>query len=106
MTDPLRSNPCHARRTVRAIIAGRVQGVGYRAWTQAEAAATGVSGWVRNRANGDVEALLSGPPAAVDALCARLWRGPTAARVERVDICAVEDPAAEAASGFRQIATI
>jgi len=74
------------QRIVRVMIGGRVQGVGYRAWTQMEASARGVSGWVRNRSNGDVEALFSGPPDAVEELCAACWQGPLHARVSRVEV--------------------
>jgi acylphosphatase len=96
-------------RIVRATIVGRVQGIGYRVWTQAEAEALGLGGWVRNRRNGDVEAVFAGSPAAVEALCRRLWRGPPAARVERVEVsdAGADDLAAGGgAPGFRQIATI
>ena len=92
---------------VRVTIGGYVQGVGYRAWMEMEATARGVAGWVRNRLNGEVEALFAGPPDAVEALCAACWRGPAHARVDKVE--AVEaDPAALAGedAGFRQIATL
>jgi acylphosphatase len=111
MTDSLRigSAPAPAQRIVRAIIGGRVQGVCYRAWTQEEAEALGVRGWVRNRTDGDVEAVLAGAPAAVESLCRRLWRGPPAARVDRVEVTEAgeRDLAVIAGdAGFRQIATI
>ena len=67
-------------------IAGRVQGVGYRDALRREALANGVSGWVRNRRDGTVEALLQGGPAAVDAILAWARRGPPAARVTGVDV--------------------
>jgi acylphosphatase len=89
------------RRIVRVTIGGFVQGVGYRAWMVREAAARGISGWVRNRLNGDVEALLAGPPDAVDALCAACWRGPAAAEVDRVEV-AEADAAALAEGGARR----
>jgi acylphosphatase len=50
-------------RAAHVRIVGRVQGVGYRAWTVDEARRRGLSGWVRNRSDGDVEAVFSGPPA-------------------------------------------
>ncbi|MGA7383417.1 MAG: acylphosphatase, partial [Methylocella sp.] len=71
-------------KIVRVTIGGDVQGVGYRVWMEMEARAAGVQGWVRNRLNGDVEALLAGPPEAVEALCAACWRGPSQARVDKV----------------------
>jgi acylphosphatase len=67
-------------------ISGRVQGVGYRYALQREAVAHGVAGWVRNRRDGTVEALLQGDAAAVDAVLTWTRRGPPAARVERVDV--------------------
>ena len=70
-----------ATRTVSVIVKGRVQGVSYRAWTQAEARALGLSGFVRNRDDGSVEALFSGPPEAVDHMVALCRSGPPAARV-------------------------
>ena len=65
-------------------IFGRVQGVGYRWSLCAEAKALGLGGWVRNRRDGSVEALICGTPEAVDALTAWAYRGPPSARVERV----------------------
>ncbi len=66
------------------MISGRVQGVSYRVWMQKEAQARGVSGWARNRASGDVEALLSGSPDAVQSLCEICRFGPPNARVEQI----------------------
>lgn len=103
------ANAARTERIVRAIVSGRVQGVGYRAWTQAEAEARGVGGWVRNRRNGDVEALFAGPAAAVDELCERLRRGPPAARVARVELTQGDESDLAVnwrASGFCLIATI
>ena len=57
-------------------VAGRVQGVFFRAWTRSEAEALGVSGWVCNLADGSVEALIEGEPIAVETLVDRLRRGP------------------------------
>jgi len=66
-------------------ITGRVQRVGYRDWLVREAGAAGLSGWVRNRADGSVEALLSGEEAAVGAVLLAARRGPPAARVDRIE---------------------
>ncbi|HTQ76728.1 MAG TPA: acylphosphatase [Burkholderiales bacterium] len=66
-------------------IHGRVQGVGYRDALRREALERGVAGWVRNRRDGSVEAVLQGSAEAVQAVVAWAGRGPPAARVERVD---------------------
>jgi len=72
---------------IRHIVArGRVQGVGYRAFVADEAARHGVAGWVRNRRDGTVEAVLSGPAGPVEAVIAACRRGPWAAAVQGVDV--------------------
>jgi len=63
------------------IIAGRVQGVGFRDWLTALARGKNLSGWVRNRRDGTVEALLSGDPEAVEHVARACRRGPPAAIV-------------------------
>ncbi len=70
-----------SRTAVRIIITGRVQGVWFRAWTVREARARGLDGWVRNRLDGTVEALFSGPADAVREMIAACREGPEAARV-------------------------
>jgi acylphosphatase len=90
---------------VRVTIGGYVQGVSYRAWMEMEARARGIRGWVRNRLNGDVEALFAGPPDAVEALCAACWCGPSHARVDKVEVVEVDPAAVGPSAGFRQIAT-
>ena len=98
--DPVRAPG--VRKAVRATVLGRVQGVGYRDWTVAKAAARGLEGWVRNRPDGTVEAMFAGPGPAVDAMIAACRVGPAAARVDRVDL----DPAPDPPSGpFRRLAT-
>jgi acylphosphatase len=67
------------------VIRGRVQGVGYRAFVEDTALDHGLAGWVRNRRNGDVEAVFAGPPAAVTQVVDACRRGPPAARVGRLD---------------------
>ena len=71
--------------TLQIRVSGRVQGVGYRDALCMEAERLGVAGWVRNRADGTVEALLQGDAAAVEALLAWAREGPRAARVADVD---------------------
>ena len=75
-------------------ISGRVQGVFFRAWTVQQAERLGVDGWVRNRGDGSVEMVASGPPDAVEALIALCRRGPPQAHVERIDIAEWEEPVA------------
>jgi acylphosphatase len=65
----------------RIIIAGQVQGVGYRQWLVIEAKAAGLAGWVRNRVDGTVEALIAGEADAVEDLVRRCRRGPRMAVV-------------------------
>ncbi|MGP0059307.1 MAG: acylphosphatase [Beijerinckiaceae bacterium] len=97
------------QRIVRVRIGGFVQGVGYRAWTQREAAALGLAGFVRNRRGGDVEAVFAGHSQAVAQMCAACWRGPRGAQVSRVDVEDTDRSAlAEAgrAGGFHLLATV
>jgi acylphosphatase len=70
----------------RYVIAGRVQGVGFRWFTHDAAAREGVHGWVRNLADGRVEVVAEGEPDAIDRLEAAVRRGPSYARVERFDV--------------------
>ena len=74
------------RVTRRLAITGLVQGVWYRESMRLEAERLGVTGWVRNRADGSVEAVVQGTPAAVEAMTRWAKRGPEQARVERVDV--------------------
>ncbi|WP_422034953.1 acylphosphatase [Reyranella sp.] len=70
----------------RLAITGRVQGVGYRDWAMATAQRLGLSGWVRNRTDGSVEALVVGDDDAVGRMIEACRRGPTLARVDAVDV--------------------
>jgi acylphosphatase len=75
-----------------ARIRGRVQGVGYRDSCAREAGKIGVAGWVRNRLDGSVEALLLGPPDRLARLVEWLHRGPPAARVDEVSVTPLAPP--------------
>jgi acylphosphatase len=82
----------------RVVAYGRVQGVFFRDSAQRVASSMGVSGWVRNRNDGAVEAVIEGDPDAVDRMVSWMRQGPRRADVERVEV-AEEDPQGE--SGFR-----
>ena len=68
------------------VVRGRVQGVGFRFHMRGEAMRLGVTGWVRNRSDGTVEALVQGEQGAVDRLIAWTRRGPSSAQVTGVEI--------------------
>jgi acylphosphatase len=86
-------------RAVALRVEGRVQGVWYRGWALAEAERRGLRGWVRNRSDGSVEALLIGSETPVAEMIAACRRGPPAARVSAV----IERPGQDDGSqGFRQ----
>jgi acylphosphatase len=86
-------------RAVALRIEGRVQGVWYRGWAVAEAERRGLRGWVRNRSDGSVEALLIGAENTVADMIAACRRGPPAARVSAVIERAALD---DGCLGFRQ----
>lgn len=94
------------RITVRLIIEGRVQGVGYRAWTMHTARKLGLSGWVRNLTTGNVEALAHGPRPAVESLIAACQAGPVMARVTAVNTETVDDPKDVTPGRFEQRETV
>lgn len=90
------------REALRLRIHGRVQGVGYRYWMGRQAEVLGLSGWVRNRRDGTVEALIAGSEQAVRAMIEQCSHGPEAAHVERVE----QEPAADVVSpGFESLPT-
>ena len=74
-----------SERMVHATIRGRVQGVGFRAFVEGEARARRLKGWVRNRRDGSVEAVFSGPADIVEDMLTACRRGPRMSRVDRVD---------------------
>lgn len=86
-------------RAVRVRVTGRVQGVAYRAWTRETALRLGLSGWVRNEADGSVSALVAGTEAAVARMLAAMADGPPGAVVAAVSTAPAE--AGEASAGFR-----
>jgi len=73
-----------ATLAIRVRIEGRVQAVWFRGWTMDEARRRGLAGWVRNRRDGSVEALFSGPEEAVREMVVLCHEGPPAARVTAV----------------------
>lgn len=77
-----------AVRTAHVRIEGRVQGVGYRLWTRRTAWQLGLSGWVRNRSDGSVEAVFQGPEADVAAMIKHCETGPPGAAVTKVELLA------------------
>ncbi len=82
---------------------GRVQGVWFRAWTVETAQSLGLSGWVRNRRDGSVEALVSGDKKAVAQMIQACRQGPPSAVVERLEEQPADDPTE---AGFKTRPTI
>lgn len=108
MDDAARYEDGHIRdedtRRVRVLVSGQVQGVFFRATCAHQAEDAGVSGWVRNRSDGRVEAVFEGRPAAVAHMVAWMRHGPPEARVDTVAVSeepAAEEPPGEAAPGGR-----
>jgi acylphosphatase len=81
--------------TIHVIISGRVQGVGYRAWTVATARTMRVKGWVRNRTNGTVEAIFSGTDEQLAKMIEACYDGPPTARVDAVKQSATQESAGD-----------
>jgi acylphosphatase len=88
---------------VRLKITGRVQGVGYRLWATRIAASLGLRGWVRNRSDGSVEALVIGPPESTAAMVDASWKGPIGAHV--AEVIAVPDKD-DGSVGFAALPTL
>jgi acylphosphatase len=89
-------------RTVRLRILGRVQGVGYRAWAVQAASELGLGGWVRNRSDGSIEMLVTGPEESVAVMIEAAHRGPPAARVEEFSVTDAKD---DGSLGFAALPT-
>ena len=87
-------------KAVLVRITGIVQGVGYRYWTEQAARTHELSGWVRNRRDGSVEALIAGPDDVVDEMLAAFRSGPPASEVEDVIVEPAEMPSE---AGFRTL---
>ena len=75
-----------SEKRVRVVVRGTVQGVGFRASCARQANALGVTGWVRNRADGSVEIVAEGPRQSLEALVAFARRGPPGACVDHVEV--------------------
>jgi acylphosphatase len=76
-----------AKRAIcRVVIHGRVQGVGFRAWTEHEAARRALDGWARNRRDGSVEAVFAGAAETVADMIEACRRGPPLSRVDGLDV--------------------
>jgi acylphosphatase len=97
------SDPQTQVRTVRVRIEGRVQGVGYRYWTERVAGDLGLDGWVRNRHDRSVEALFSGSADDVAEMLERCKEGPHSARVTAV---AVTEEGGSTTDGFEVLPTV
>lgn len=73
-------------KALRVLIFGRVQGVFFRDWTVKTALKLGLNGWVRNRSDGTVEALVVGDSETVDKMVKECWIGPSTAKVENIEL--------------------
>ena len=87
-------------KSVRLRIEGRVQGIWYRGWTVDQARALNIDGWVRNKADGSVVAVLSGAQDNVDAMTKVCHDGPPMARVDSIFVVDETNPVA---TGFKQV---
>jgi len=85
------TSPMQERMTKRVEIRGLVQGVGYRASFERQARALHLSGWVRNRHDGSVEALVAGEPVCLARIISWAWCGPPSARVDDVAVIDAAD---------------
>ncbi|MFB7250576.1 acylphosphatase [Microbacterium sp. NPDC056234] len=88
--------------SVKVIVSGRVQGVGYRWFVHGLAAENGITGWVRNRRDGTVEAELHGDQVRIDRVVHAMRTGPCHARIEAIEVLELPEAAVE---GFEIRAT-
>jgi acylphosphatase len=93
--------PMPTDKAILVSIRGRVQGVGFRMWTEHQARALGLRGWVRNEPDGSVTALLGGPDDAVAKMLELFWRGPRGAKVTSVTTQPADTT--DLPQGFREI---
>ena len=91
------------RATVRVMITGRVQGVGFRYWVSKQAGARELHGWVRNLRDGSVEAVFSGPAFVIEDMISICAEGPNMARVDSIQRFSAEAPQEK---GFQTLPTI
>jgi acylphosphatase len=92
-----------SRAILQVMIRGRVQGVGYRAWLEHQATTCGLEGWVRNRRDGSVEALVQGSEPAIAAIIDWARRGPPGAQVASL---IVSEAVPETSTSFEQRPTL
>ncbi len=89
------------QKTIRAQVFGIVQGVCFRDYTRRKAEELGLGGWVKNRSDGSVEALICGPSTGVEEIVTWLHHGPPHAHVERVEIDNETEPPQPPPSSFQ-----
>ncbi|HZH12064.1 MAG TPA: acylphosphatase [Microvirga sp.] len=87
-------------RIAHVLIHGRVQGVGFRAWIHHQAELHGLKGWVRNRRDGSVEAVFSGPGGMVEVMLKACHHGPSGCLVQLVEPVEGAGPELEDVQGF------
>lgn len=93
-------------RVAHVLIHGRVQGVGFRAWTHHQAELHGLKGWVRNRHDGSVEAVFSGPGEMVEVMLKACHQGPAGSLVQLVEPVDGADPELGNVDGFEVRRTV
>ena len=97
------ADPAGGTTALRVRIEGRVQGVWFRSWACEKAAELGLSGWVRNRADGTVEAVFAGAKEMVDRMVVLCRRGPPLAKVTTLT---TTPETADVLPGFRELPTV